>query len=104
MSTSPVDILREFDQLGIRLAVRGSKVHYDAPVGIMTADRLDLLRAVKPHLLQLLEGSVTHGKAAPDRHCARCRDLEARGIPIMRCNECDAEECLGHRNGALENH
>jgi len=29
-------ILRELNDLGVRLDIKGKKVHYDAPLGVMT--------------------------------------------------------------------
>ena len=83
------EILRELNDLGVRLDVKGEKVHYDAPVGVMTSERLDQLRALKPHLVGLLVEPVTHRKATPAEQCARCRGLEARGVRVLACAKCD---------------
>jgi len=82
-------ILRELNDLGVRLDIKGKKVHYDAPLGVMTPERLDQLRAVKPHLVEWQAEPITHRKAAPDRQCTRCRALEARGVRVLLCGKCD---------------
>ncbi len=85
----PVEILREFDRLDVRIDVRDGKVHCDAPEGIMTTERLGQLRAVKPHLIELLAEPPAYRKATSREQCARCRELERRGVTVLLCSICD---------------
>jgi hypothetical protein len=83
------EVLRELENLGVRLDVTGEKVHYDAPAGVMTPERLEQLRAVKPHLVELLGEPVGYRRAPRRRWCARCRELEAQGVRVLACHTCD---------------
>jgi len=84
-----VRVLRELHGLGVRLDVRGEKVHYDAPAGVMTSERLEQLRTVKPHLVELLAEPITHQRAPRKQWCDRCRRLESQGIRVLACSVCD---------------
>lgn len=88
---NPVKVLREFDRLGVRIDVRSGRVHYDAPKGVMTPERVERLRSVKDHLIELLDGPPTHRRAIPAERCHRCRELEAQGVRVLACSECDVE-------------
>ena len=46
-----IDLLQQFDQLGVRLWCEGDALKFEAPKGIMTADRINLLKQHKPDLL-----------------------------------------------------
>lgn len=54
--TAP-ELLADLTAHGVRLAARDGRLAYDAPAGMMTPERLGLLRACKPELLVLLGGT-----------------------------------------------
>lgn len=89
MTPNPVDVLREFDALGVRLDVRGDRIRYDAPEGVMTPERKARLLGVKPHILELIGEPPTYRRAPRDQWCGRCIELEARGVAVLGCSECD---------------
>lgn len=86
--TAP-EVLRELDSLGVRLDIRGDKVHYVAPKGVMTPERKERLREIKPHLLALLGEPPAYRRAPRGQWCGRCIELEARGVAVLGCSECD---------------
>jgi hypothetical protein len=71
---TPVELLAEVSRLGIILEVDGEGVRYKAPVGALTSELKDALRAHKAELRQLL--------AAPPADC-----LSDTPCPV--CGSCE---------------
>jgi hypothetical protein len=50
-------LFRHLRRAGVLLAATGAKLAYDAPAGVLTAERRALMKARKPELLAIVTGS-----------------------------------------------
>jgi hypothetical protein len=63
MSTSPV--LAELSALGVRVWADSGRLRYDAPPGVMTAERVAMVREQRAMILAELAGAPTGDTAEP---------------------------------------
>lgn len=52
------DLLQDFEQLGVRLWCDGDALKFEAPKGVMTSDRINILKQHKPDLLAYLSAGL----------------------------------------------
>ena len=86
---SAVRTLRALAKRGVRLDVQAGQIHYEIPRDLPADDVLEQIRFVKPHLLELLDDPETYRRAAPADQCEQCREMEAQGVSVLRCSDCD---------------
>ena len=77
---SAVPVLEELTRLGVRLWAEGDRLRYDAPAGVMTAERVAAVRENKLLLLAELTAPPAprpwwDPEALRERHRARARAL-----------------------------
>lgn len=51
-------VIDDLRRKGVLLALNGQRVVYDGPVSVLTADRIEQLRAIKPALVEALRQSA----------------------------------------------
>lgn len=86
--TAP-QFLRELAGLGVRMGVVGDRLKVRAARGVLTEEVKAQLLELKPHLLELLAEPRAYRRAPRDQWCGRCIELEARGVAVLGCSECD---------------
>lgn len=87
--TAP-EILRDLAARGVELEVRDGQLLVRARRSVLRDEVVRAeLDAVKPHMIDLLAGPITHRRADPSEQCDRCRELETKGIRVIACSECD---------------
>ena len=74
--TAP-ETIRQLTEKGIRLEIQGDQIHVKAPKGVLTDEVRVQIRSIKRRLIE---------------QCDRCRNLEARGVSVLQCRDCDAVE------------
>ena len=81
--------LRSLGAAGVRLEVEDGQVLYEIPQRLQVDDVLEQIRSIKPYLIQLWDTPVSYRRALGEERCARCRELEARGVAVIGCGTCD---------------
>lgn len=70
---TPSELMAELTSRGVRLSVRGDRLQYDAPAGVMTPDLTARLKRHKHELLALLTAKTVPaaGGGQPESHADR---------------------------------
>lgn len=82
--------LRKLEDLGVRVDVVEGQVAYEAPRELAPEAYIDQVRFVKRHVLETTKGwPAVYLRAPREQWCPSCRDLEARGVAVLHCSDCD---------------